>query len=238
MSSSAVPLKFPRLLTLFLAWAWSIIAFAIGINAFVKSNKDKNRIKDQVPPPTDISINTSDVFAAGVVVTVISGLIFLLTTFYLAFLLLDHRRGRTTSPSSTSGFSARPSVSTRTLPVQYATLGFLAVWLFATQVAVTVFVAKRSARVGASINGVPLPASVLQTVERALGAKTRYRDFDYLKLLAILPWFTFLFTLLAAITAFLAARRARSHAAPPTTTTDPMVDNKHKAVPAETKLAA
>ncbi|KAJ7677853.1 hypothetical protein DFH06DRAFT_561709 [Mycena polygramma] len=235
MSSSAVPLKFPRLLTLFLAWAWSLISLAIGINAFVKSNRDKNRIKAQVPPPTDISINTSDVFAAGVVVTVISALILLLTTLYLAFLLLDHRRGRTTQPSSTSGFSTRPSTSTRTLTIQYATLGFLAVSLFATQVAVSVFVAKRSARVGASINGVPLPANVLKTVERALNAKTRYRDFGYLKLLAILPWFTFLFTVIAAVTAFLAARRARAHATP--ATVDPAVDNR-KTVPAETKVAA
>ncbi|KAJ7677852.1 hypothetical protein DFH06DRAFT_1167286 [Mycena polygramma] len=236
MSSSAIPLKFPRLLTLFLAWAWSLISLAIGINAFVKSNRDKNRIKAQVPPPTDISINTNDVFAAGVVVTVISALILVLTTLYLAFLLLDHRRGRTTSPSSTSPFSTRPSISTRTLTVQYATLGFLAVWLFATQVAVSVFVAQRSARVSASINGVPLPGNVVKTVERALNAKTRYRDFGYLKLLAILPWFTFLFTLAAAITAFLAARRARSHAAP--TTTDPAAADRHKTLPAEPKPAA
>ncbi|KAJ7677860.1 hypothetical protein DFH06DRAFT_1316655 [Mycena polygramma] len=158
--SSSVPLKFRRVLALFL-----------------------NRIKEQVPPPTDISINTNasqtDVFAAGVVVTVISALILVLTTLYLAFLLLDHCRGRTTSPSSTSPFSARPSISTHTLTLQYVTLAFLAVWLFATQVAVSVFVAQRSARVGASINGVPLPANLLKTVERALGAMTRYRDFGY-----------------------------------------------------------
>ncbi|KAJ7677873.1 hypothetical protein DFH06DRAFT_1465722 [Mycena polygramma] len=155
MSSTAIPLKFPRLLTLFLAWAWSLISLAIGMNKRLRP--------------------ANDVFAAGGVVTVISALILLLSTLYLALLLLDHRRGRTTQPSSTSPFSTRPSISTRTLTVQYATLGFLAVWLFATQIPVSMFVAQRSARVSASINGVPLPGNV-NTAERV---KTRDSDFGY-----------------------------------------------------------
>ncbi|KAJ7677858.1 hypothetical protein DFH06DRAFT_1465719 [Mycena polygramma] len=44
MSSSAILLKVPRLLTLFLAWARSLISLAIG-----KSNRDINRVKTQVP---------------------------------------------------------------------------------------------------------------------------------------------------------------------------------------------
>ncbi|KAJ6516925.1 hypothetical protein C8R47DRAFT_1268731 [Mycena vitilis] len=167
MSSSAVPLKFPRLLTLF--------------RSHGRSPSSLSPLA-QVPPPTDISINTGDVFAAGVVVTVICGLIFVFTTSYLSFPLLDHRRGCTAQPSSeasASGFPARPSISTRTLPI-----------------AVTVFVTKRSARVGASINGVPLLASVLQTVESKWRGRCVRRPGigTSVKLFAILPWFTFLFT--------------------------------------------
>ncbi|KAJ7234755.1 hypothetical protein B0H12DRAFT_1327617 [Mycena haematopus] len=189
--NSVIPFKFPRIITLFLAWAWSIISLAVGINAFIKSNRDKNRLKNQVPPPATISINTNDVFRAGVVVTVISGLILVLTTVYIVLTV---------------------TISARTLRLQYISLAFLAVWLFAAQIPVSLFVATRSAKVSAFIDGFPISDGVLQTIEQAIGAKTAYKDFNYLKLVAILPWFTFLFTLAAAIVIFLASSRSRSKA--------------------------
>ncbi|KAJ7097546.1 hypothetical protein C8R44DRAFT_811608 [Mycena epipterygia] len=198
MTNSIIPLKFPRLITLCLAWAWALISLAIGINAFVKSNRDKNSIKNEVPPPTTVSIDTNDVFQSGVVVTTVSAVILVLCTLYIGLLLVDSSR--------------RTGVSTRTLVVQYATLGFFALWLFAAQIPVTVFVATRSVKVAASIDGLPLPSSIVNTIERALGAKTKYSSYDYLKLLAILPWFAFLFTVVAAVVAFMASSHARRHA--------------------------
>ncbi|KAJ7444591.1 hypothetical protein B0H11DRAFT_1880580 [Mycena galericulata] len=195
LMSSVIPLKFPRLTTLFLAWAWAIISFGVEINAFVKSNRDKNNIKNSVPSPTVITLNTNDVFHAGIVVTVVSALIALLCTLYLALLLVDSSR--------------RSGISTRTLSLQYLTLGFLAIWLLAAQIPVTLFYATRSVQVSASIGGIQVGSSIVKTIENALGAKTAYKDYDYLKLIAILPWFAFLFTLLAAIVSFLASTHAR-----------------------------
>ncbi|KAJ7722873.1 hypothetical protein DFH07DRAFT_897770 [Mycena maculata] len=195
LMNSVIPHKFPRLVTLFLAWAWAWIALGVGINAFVKSNKDKSAIKNQVPPPTTVSINTNDVFRAGVVVTTVSALIAVISTIYIGLLLFDSGR--------------RSGISTRTLTVQYATLGFLAVWLFATQIPVTVFVATHSVQVSASIDGLTLGNGIVKTIEKALGAKTAYKDYNYLVLLAVLPWFTILFTLIAAVVSFLASSHAR-----------------------------
>ncbi|KAJ6551136.1 hypothetical protein B0H19DRAFT_995614 [Mycena capillaripes] len=210
--NTLLPLKFPRLITLFLAWAWSLISLAIGINAFVKSNKDKNGIKDEVPAPTTISIDTNDVFQAGAVVTTISVLILVLSTLYIGLMVVDA--------------NARSGISTRTLPLQYLSLGFLAVWLFATEIPVSLFVSTRSAKVSASIDGIMLPNNVIKTVERALHAKTRYKDFSYLKLLAILPWFTFIFTVAAALVAFLASSRARRNASSKTAPASNTVEQK------------
>ncbi|KAJ7040941.1 hypothetical protein C8F04DRAFT_1081077 [Mycena alexandri] len=194
--NNTTPLKFPRLISLLLAWAWSLISLAVGINAFVKSNRDKSRIISEVPPPTTISLNTNDVFRAGVVVTVISAIIMVLCTIYIGLLVVDA--------------NARSGISTRTLPLQYLSLGFFAIWLFATEIPVSLFVSTRSVKVSAAIGGLELPNSVIQTIERALGTKIAYKDFSYLKLIAILPWFAFLFTVVAAVVSFLASSRADS----------------------------
>ncbi|KAJ7149146.1 hypothetical protein C8R46DRAFT_1009784 [Mycena filopes] len=192
--NDGIPLKFPRLISLFLAWAWSLISLAIGINAFVKSNRDKKRIVSEVPPPTIISLNTDDVFRAGVVVTVVSAVIMVLCTLFIGLLVVDANK--------------RSGISTRTLPLQYLSLAFFAVWLFATQIPVSVFVSKRSVKVSAMINGLNLPNGVIKTIERALGTNTAYKDFSYLKLLAIIPWFALIFTVAAAVVSFLASSRA------------------------------
>ncbi|KAJ7699224.1 hypothetical protein B0H17DRAFT_1049224 [Mycena rosella] len=196
MANSGISLRLPRLITLSLAWAWAVISLGIEINAFVKSNRDKKAIRNEVPPPTTVSVNTNDVFQSGAVVTTVSAVILVLCTLYIGLLLLDNRRG--------SG------LSTRTLAVQYLSLGFFAIWLFATQIAVSHFVATRSVKVDAFLGGVKLPDNVVGVIERALGAKTKYSSYSYLKLLAILPWFTFLFTLIAAVVAFMASRRPAS----------------------------
>ncbi|KAJ7866937.1 hypothetical protein B0H14DRAFT_2731953 [Mycena olivaceomarginata] len=191
--NDTIPLKFPRLIALFLAWAWSLISLAICINAFVKSKRDEKDIQSEAPPPAEVSINTNDVTQAGAVVATISALILILTTLFIGIMIIDA--------------NSRSGISTRTLPLQYISLGFLAVWLFATEIPLSHFIATRSARVVASINGIQLPSDALGVIERALGVSTAYKDFSYLKLLAILPWFAFLFTLVAAIVTFLASRR-------------------------------
>ncbi|KAJ7779162.1 hypothetical protein B0H16DRAFT_1878730 [Mycena metata] len=194
--NDAIPLKFPRLISLFLAWAWSLISLAVGINAFVKSNRDKSRILSEVSSLATISINTNDIFQAGVVVTVISAVIMVLCIIYIGLLVVDA--------------NARSGISTRTLPLQYFSLGFFAIWLFATEIPVSLFVSTRSAKVSAAIDGLSLPNNVIKGIERALGTKIAYKDFSYLKLIAILPWFAFLFTVCAAVVSFLASSRAGS----------------------------
>ncbi|KAJ7916809.1 hypothetical protein B0H13DRAFT_1997115 [Mycena leptocephala] len=193
--NGVIPLKFPRLITLFLAWAWSLISLAICINALVKSKKDKNSITDEIRPPTTVSIDTNDVSQAGAVVATVSTLILVLCTLYIGLMVVDS--------------NARSGISTRTLPLQYLSLAFLAVWLFATQIPLSLFVSTRSVQVSAFINGIKISDGFVKTVERALGTKTRYKDYDYLNLLAILPWFAFLFTLAAAVVSFLASSHAR-----------------------------
>ncbi|KAF8186074.1 hypothetical protein K438DRAFT_1973449 [Mycena galopus ATCC 62051] len=216
-----VPLKFPRLISLFLAWAWSLISIAMGINAFVQANKKKNDIRSQVPAyiPTSfldaliaISINTNDIVHASVVAAAVAALILVLTTIYIALMVVDS--------------NGRSGISTRTLSVQYISLGFLALALFATEIPETLFVFERSAKVSVSIGGFSIPSNILSIVEQALGAQTAYKSFSSLKLFAILSWVTVFFTFVAAIVSFLASRNARRNTSrgPPLSSAEPKAE--------------
>jgi hypothetical protein len=110
---------------------------------------------------------------AGAVVATVSTLILVLCTLYIGLMVVDS--------------NARSGISTRTLPLQYLSLAFLAVWLFATQIPLSLFVSTRSVQVSAFINGIKISDGFVKTVERALGTKTRYKDYDYCALRLPLP---------------------------------------------------
>ncbi|KAF8628291.1 hypothetical protein AX17_005995 [Amanita inopinata Kibby_2008] len=175
--------------TLVLAWAWSLVAVGAGLNALVKSNQLKNRVKHIVPPPTVVVIDDNDVFQTGVVATTVSALVALLCTIFVLFHL-------------------RAPLSSFPLRIQAFLLAFCAAWLLAALVPYTHYYATRSAIVAAFIGGTQLPEAAVQTVQRSLGLTSRYKDLWFLRLFAILPWFTFLFTLAASVVLFMAASRA------------------------------
>ena len=120
----------------------------------------------------------------------------------------------------------------KALRIQGAILTFCAVWLFATIIPFTFFFATRSAKVTASLNGLQLPSTLVNQAENSLGSTSIYKKIGYctitrsffmlhwssnclltVRLVAILPWFTDLFTAIAAIVLFMAASRVT-----PTTT--------------------
>ncbi|KAJ6601926.1 hypothetical protein DFH09DRAFT_501049 [Mycena vulgaris] len=195
MTNNDIPLRFSRLIALFFAWEWAVVALSIVINSFVKARQDKDNILDALPASITVSINTNDVFQARIMVTIVSALLFVSCTIFIVFLIIDS--------------SLRSGISIRALTWEYSTLAFFAVWLFAVQVAVTAFVASRSTQVTAFIDGIEVPDRLLKEAERAAGVVTAYRDIDYFRLVAILPWFTFLFTVVAAAVSFTAAMKAR-----------------------------
>lgn len=155
-----------RAVSLFLSFAFGVVGMSLGINALAKSHHQKHEIRNAAPQGAVVSINTHDVLASGVVVTVVCGLI-ALTSFL----------------SASHGFITRRSksvLSRRTAPmVAGAVLGFLTIWLFATLVPFTDFVARRHSKVSATLGGVPIPANVIQSVQQALGVTPVYHKIHY-----------------------------------------------------------
>ncbi|KAF8066554.1 hypothetical protein FPV67DRAFT_1416901 [Lyophyllum atratum] len=200
-SSTVVPMRGTVLSSLAMAWAWGVIAGSVGLNALIKSNQEKSRLRKGVPPPTVVTINTNDVFKSGVILTVVAALIAVLCSIFILMAVF------------TRGLAAR------SLRIQAAILAFCAVWLFATLVPFTVFFANRSAQVSARVGNIELPPQIIKQAEQAMGSTSVYRQIGYLRLVAILPWITLLFTIIAAVVLFMAGSPARRvHAAPGHTT--------------------
>ncbi|KAF5345492.1 hypothetical protein D9757_013509 [Collybiopsis confluens] len=206
-NSASVPLKFPRLASLFMAFAWAVIAGSVGLNALIKSNQQQSAVRKILPAGATLDVNDDDVFHSGIVITTVSALIAVLSSIYILILLSAISSVRNTSASSPTRLTR---LSNRILPFESISLGFCALWLFATQIPFTHFFATRSASVRAFVNGVPIPPAFVQTVQNQLGFKTIYRQIGYLRLVAILPWFTILFTAIASAVSFVASRRRPS----------------------------
>lgn len=113
-------------------------------------------------------------------------------------------------------------------------LFFCAVWIFATVIPFDVFFATRSASVTATLSGVPISQSVIQSIEKSLGISPVYNDswfcepftsiyhscvilticfFFSVRLLAIIPWFAFAFAVIAGVFQHIAASRTSTSAA-------------------------
>ncbi|KAF4584919.1 hypothetical protein EYR40_001745 [Pleurotus pulmonarius] len=186
MSSSSVPLRVPRLISLSLTWAFAVMASGAGLNSLIKSDQSQDSLKSKVPPPAVVTIDISgtrlilrssltrlsdarvDVRTTGIIATVACLLTAILTSAFVFFLLFPIKFGSTSTP-----------LSTRTLRLQWISLAFCALFLFSVQVPFTHYFATRAAVVRAFVGNVELPHSVIQTVEAQLGATSIYREIDY-----------------------------------------------------------
>ncbi|KAG6332669.1 hypothetical protein ID866_6423 [Astraeus odoratus] len=144
------------------------------------------------PPLNKLSI-TTDIFDVGAVLTAGCGLLAVLSALYFVFTWFAFGN------SSTS------------LRIQSCTLFFCAVWLFATLVPFDLFFATRQASVSATLDGITVSQSIIQNIEEALGISPVYREQSFLKLVAILPWFAFLFAIIAGLILHVAASRVSAY---------------------------
>ena len=137
-----------------------------------------------------------DVDTAGIVVTIACGITAALSMLSALLLFLKH---------------------TRFFLAQSIGLALCAIWIFAGLVAFDFYFHTRSARVTATIGGVAVPQAVISAVEKQLGITGVYKRIEYRKcplsaskcilllslsivrLVAIIPWFTLLFTIIGSI---------------------------------------
>ncbi|KAI0067053.1 hypothetical protein BV25DRAFT_1768670, partial [Artomyces pyxidatus] len=194
--SSVVPLRLHRLLSLGLTWAFGVIGGSVGLNGLIKGNQEKSKLRHSVPPGVTVHIDTNDIYQSGVIVTTLCALIAVLATVFIHLTFFTRARA-----------SGRLPLGARFLSLQSGILAFCSVWLFATLVAYDDIFSNRTSKVSAFIGNVQLPPAIVQQTEQSFGQSPEYRHIDYLRLVAIIPWFTLLFSSIAAGVLFAASRR-------------------------------
>ncbi|EDR10097.1 uncharacterized protein LACBIDRAFT_325698 [Laccaria bicolor S238N-H82] len=143
-----------------------------------------------------------DIFNVGVLATTSTTLISVLTFNYLLPLLLP-------TSSSSSFFSCLQTLSTKTLHIQAYSLFFCCIILLAAMIPFMLFFAMREAVVRAFVGMLELPKEVVQKVSAASGSMPVYSKIDYIRLVAIFPWFSLFFTFIAAVVLLKADKVAR-----------------------------
>ena len=132
----------------------------------------------------------------------------------------------------------RPKRATGSLKIQAWIFTFFSVWLVATQIPYTIFVANRNAKVDAFLAGRQLPAQAVQAALAAAGESTKYSKLHpgtlyhvaalgiialtfspSAVLLAIFPWISLLSSIILVFVLFAAARRRKQ--SPVGTTSQP-----------------
>jgi hypothetical protein len=186
MSTAAEPLKVARVASLTVAWCFSVIASSVGLNALIKSNQQKSKLKKLAPAPTVVTIDTSDIFNVGVLATTVSLVLAILASKSLIgmFLPITKRLIR------------------NTLRIQaYIGLLFCTI-LVGAMIPYMIYFETHQAKVAAFIGTVQLPDSVIIPVEKSSGSTRIYKDIGYLKLVAIFPWIALFFNLVACAVLF------------------------------------
>jgi len=169
-----------RLFFLAVTFIFAVISAAVGLNALVKSNQEKQYVKSSAPGAL-IEINTNDILYDGIVLIAINAI--LAITCLVAMFIPSHFR-----------------MANR---VTGAMVLFWSLWIFACMVAYDVFYATGSAKVSAFLGGVPLPPGAVTEQEYAIGVNPAYRKQPYLRWVAVIPWFTVVFGLISSVLLFL-----------------------------------
>ncbi|KAN0130084.1 hypothetical protein V8E53_012029 [Lactarius tabidus] len=189
MSAVSEPLKKQRLVAIALSWAWFVIAACIGLNALIKSNQTETRYRKLAPKGVTLVFHINDLYQPGVVLTSICAAVaVILSKFFIVTLIWPKR-------------------ATNSLNIQAWILTFFSTWLLATQIPYTVFLATRSGKVDAFLDGVQLPQSTIAAALAAEGLSPKYSKLHSNVLLGIFPWIALLFNVILIVILFAAARR-------------------------------
>jgi len=173
---------------LFFTFDFAVIGAGLLIRAFVASNNQVDHLRGAIPKGTILNVDRDDITNTGSVSIAAQAVIGALVTAAALAVLF---RSKT-----------RPRIFT----IIASLLAFTSLWLLGSTIAFTVIFATKSARATASLGGVQLPQSLIDAQARALGVSPRYKDQSYLLHAAILPWFTWLFTIFATIAVFSESR--------------------------------
>jgi hypothetical protein len=144
--------------------AFGAIGASVGLNALIKSNAEKARLRHAAGAAGgQIYINTDDVLHSGIVIAVACGMISTLAFTSVNMLMLKSMQ----------------ALEERTRRLRALLVLGSTVWLFTAQAAFTIFVTTRHAKVTLFVGGLQLPDKVVAEKAKLLGSTSVYKDISY-----------------------------------------------------------
>ena len=154
-------------LCLSLTSIFGTLGACFGLNALIKSNREKGYLKANAPKGVSVNINTDDVLFSGIVVAVISGAVAVVALTSLQLMVLPGWR----------------RWADKTKKLRGGLMLFFTVWLLAAHIPFTIFFATKKAGVrawGPAATGAKeLPHAVVVAAAKKLGSTDIYKDVHY-----------------------------------------------------------
>lgn len=139
------------------------------ILAIFRRNQQVAAIKHEVAPlGITLHVDTWDLLRPGIVLAVGCAVLAVVLSIWILFIALDLWRSK-----SVANITKQP-ISTRSLPLQWMSLAFMSLWLFACNIPVTKAAAEGSAKTTAFLLGNQLPQSMVDRTEQQLGVNPEY----------------------------------------------------------------
>jgi len=189
---SVDPLRTARLGAVALSVAFAIAAAGVGLNALIHEHKDIDHLKGLAPAPVRVDIDVSDIDTAGKIATIANVVLAVFGAIILLLTVLPKFR----------------VLSIKTLKLQALALLVPLLVVIGGMIPYMIFFVNRKVGVKAFIGTQQLPQSMVDQVKARSGAEDTYKKIWYLRLLAIFPWISILFGIIAVAVVFLSASRA------------------------------
>ncbi|KAF6760608.1 hypothetical protein DFP72DRAFT_1062992 [Ephemerocybe angulata] len=185
-----------------LTWCCAGASIGLAANAYVKWTRQTNELEDEaLAMGVNVEVISPDLLPAGIALLALCCVIFVITTWILIHTLVPSHRPSTRKVAH-RGFNGVPTFNWAAAPVL-----FVLAWLVFGDVLAYTHVL----RTGAAVVRGYLPSG--QYIDGTSSIQVsmtdfRYHKFKYLLLVAILPWFTFLMSLITSIALLFAADEA------------------------------
>ncbi|KAF7343610.1 hypothetical protein MSAN_01981500 [Mycena sanguinolenta] len=180
-AAHVLPLKWTRLISLVLAWLLAVTALGAVVNLAIQGKKVFSE-EGEIPSFVKINISANDLIIPAVISIISVIIVFAVSTLALIFLLLDIRRIRRTRIRQPST-ATKGKPSTRMLTFQYLFLDAFGFVGIVDQIVLAVVIRTHSPSIHASASvlglNIPIPDSILNLGESALGVQTSYKSFSF-----------------------------------------------------------
>lgn len=208
--TSGLPLRWTRIIVLFILSFLGIAAGAIGVQMFQKHSQAVTAANKNVPTGVKVAINYSDVQAAVIILFASSSIVTFVASNSAMGILQDMYNFMPPALARRLNPTGSKTLSTSTLGYQAAGLAFTTIISFIPTVVLTSLVFTRQAKVTVTQNGTTVQCPTVGTLNQYC-VQVVYEKTSYIRINAEFPWSMVLFGVIGTLVTVVAWFNARHY---------------------------